>query len=332
MKRRDFFKNFGTLGALGAGSAALGLFGQQAKADLPSAYGKAVGSALKGPYLDLTTGVGNKYAYSRLNGDLDESKQKYGWFKGYIMAIRPHQPILDVVGIDGFGVSRLEQQEDGSFAKILREVGLYTDLRSGEVLEEWHNPLTNEDVRVVHIANDPFNYVIEDYFPAPPKFGDLNKEEPPKIPFILPWQQRGDRLDLEIHVNIFYPNALDPKKWVRESAGPMVQASEIFLYHVDTDKMQDPNLTTLPFSGTWNRITPWLPWMLMGQTPGHMLYVAFMGSGEDLEEVHSRQVLDYVEKHFPKYFTAPETYDPKTPSLSSLELYSLEQTPAPAKE
>ncbi len=332
MKRRDFFKNVGNLGALSAGYTALSLFAEDARADLPSAYGKATGGSLTGPYLDLRTGVGNKIAYSRLNGDLDESQQKVGWFKGYIMAVRPHQPIKDVLGIQGFGVSRLEQQEDGSYAKILREVGLYTDLRTGEVLEEWKNPLTNEDVKVVHIANDPFNYVIEDYFPQPPKFGDLNREELPKIPFILPWQQHGERLDMEIHINLFYPNALNPNKWARESAGPMVQISEAFAFHIDAAKMQDSNLTTLPFSGTWNRITPWLPWMLMGQTPGHMIYAAFMGSGEDLEQVHSRQVLDYVEKHYPKYFTAPETYDPKTPSLSSLELYSKEQEPAPLRK
>ena len=331
MERRQFFKNIGNLGALSAGAAALSVFSQQANADLPSAYGGATGDALNGPYLDLRTGVGNKLAYSRLNGDLDESKQKTGWFKGYIMAIRPNKPILDVLGVAGFGVSRLEQQTDGSFAKILREVALYTDLRSGEVLEEYKNPMTNEVVRVVPIANDPFNYVIEDYFPQPPKFGDLNTEEPPKIPFILPWQQRGNRLDMEIHINLFYPNALNPNKWKRESSGPMMQVSEAFAYHVDAQKMQDPKYTSLPFSGTWNRITPWLPWMLMGDTPGHMIYSAFMGSGEDLEEVHSRQVLDYVEKNYPKYFTAPETYDPKTPSLSSLELYAIEQTPAPVK-
>ena len=331
MKRRQFFKNIGNLGALSAGAAALSVFSQQANADLPSAYGGARGDALNGPYLDLRTGVGNKLAYSRLNGDLDESKQKIGWFKGYIMAIRPNKPILDVLGVAGFGVSRLEQQADGSFAKILREVALYTDLRSGEVLEEYKNPMTNEVVRVVPITNDPFNYVIEDYFPSPPKFGDLNQEELPKIPFILPWQQRGDRLDMEIHINLFYPNALNPNKWKRESSGPMVQVSEAFAYHVDVQKMQDPSYTTLPFSGTWNRVTPWLPWMYMGDTPGHMIYSAFMGAGEDLEEVHSRQVLDYVEKNYPKYFTAPETYDPKTPSLSSLELYAIEQTPATVK-
>ena len=327
MKRREFFKNIGNVGAMGAGVLALNMMSSHAKADSAASYGQSMGQSLSGPYIDLMTGPGNKVGYARLNGDLDESKQKYGWFKGFIMAIRPNKPILDALGFQGFGVSRLEKQADGSYAKILREVGLYTDLRTGEVLEEWKNPMTNENVRVVHIANDPFNYVIEDHFPEPPKFGDLNQEEIPKIPFILPWQQRGDRLDMEIHINLFYPNALDPKKWVRESNGPMVQVSEGFAYHVDAAKMQDANYSTLPYSGTWNRITPWLPWMHMGQTPGHMMYSAFMGSGEDLEQVHSRQVLDYVEKHYPKYFTAPETYDPNTPSLSSLELYAIEQEP-----
>ena len=215
MKRREFFKNIGNVGAMGAGALALNMMSNHAKADSASSYGQSMGQSLSGPYIDLMTGPGNKVGYARLNGDLDESKQKYGWFKGFIMAIRPNKPILDALGFQGFGVSRLEKQADGSYAKILREVGLYTDLRTGEVLEEWKNPMTNENVRVVHIANDPFNYVIEDHFPEPPKFGDLNQEEIPKIPFILPWQQRGDRLDMEIHINLFYPNALDPKKWVR---------------------------------------------------------------------------------------------------------------------
>ena len=44
------------------------------------------------------------------------------------MAIRPNKPILDILGVAGFGVSRLEKQADGSYAKILREVAFYTDL------------------------------------------------------------------------------------------------------------------------------------------------------------------------------------------------------------
>ena len=42
------------------------------------------------------------------------------------------------------------------------------------------------------------------------------------------------------------------------------------------------------------------------QAPGHCLYACDMGSGEDLEQVFTRNVLDYIEKNYPKYFQAPE--------------------------
>ena len=40
-------------------------------------------------------------------------------------------------------------------------------------------------VRVVDVANDPFNYVISEYFPDPPNYGGLNTEKPPKRPLLM---------------------------------------------------------------------------------------------------------------------------------------------------
>ena len=340
LQRREFMKGFGAVGAFGAAALSMSACAGNDAANGTARNGDAANGAgsdgasdyLSGPYVDLSTGEGNKIAYARTQGNLDESVQKTGWFKGYVMGVRPGEAIRDLFGFAGFGVSRLQQNADGSIAKILREVGYYTDLRSGEVLEEWDNPYTGETVPVVPIANDPFNYVISEHFPEPPEFGGLNEEKPPKIPFILPWDQRGDRIDMEIHIHLYYPNALDPAKWVRESTGPMVQVSEFFAFHVDGAQMQNAELTTLPYHGVWNRTTPWLPWMLMGQADGFCQYAAFMGAGEELDEVHDRALLDYAEKHHPKYFNAPKHYNPDTPSLSSLEWYEIERTPAPPKE
>jgi Protein of unknown function (DUF1838) len=252
---------------------------------------------------------------------------KYGWYKGYVTGVRPGHKVDDLFGFEGFGAVKLEQMPDGSIRRILREIGLYTDLKSGEVLEEWNNPYLNERVRVVPVANDPFNYVIEEFFPEPPRFGGLNTERPPRVPFILPWKQRGHRLDMEIHIHLLYPNALKPEAWPRESGGKFVQASEFFSHHMQVADIQNRKLTTVPYHGTWNRITPWLPWMLMGQSPGHCLYACDIGSGEALDQIFSRQVLDHVEKKYPKYFKAPEAWSDV--SLSSLENYAREQKPAP---
>ena len=203
------------------------------------------------------------------------------------MCIRDsNKPVKDLMGTAGFGVIRLQQGPDGAIRRLCREIILYTDLRSGEVLEEWRNPLTEETVKVVHVANDPFNYLIEDHFPAPPSFGGLNKAAPPpRAEFLLPWHQHGEWAAMEMHIHLLYPSALQPDKWPRESSGPMVQASEFFAHHVKVADLQNPKLKTLDFQGTWNRITPWLPWMLMGQRPGMMQYDCFQGTTRDLESV-----------------------------------------------
>ena len=330
-KRREILKSFGAVGAFSAAALALGQAPRKAAA--AGHDSSAATDYLSGPYLDLRTAGGNQIGYARLSSDLDESKQRAGWFKGYVMGVRPGEAIRDLFGFQGFGVSRLETQPDGGIARVLREVGYYTDLRSGEIMEEWHNPYSGETVSTVPIANDPFNTVIRDHYSRPPQFGGLNKDDvrPPR-PFILPWRQRGERLEMERHIHLYYKSALDPEVWARESSGDMVRVSEFFAYHLKGADMQNPDLTNLPLHGVWNRTTPWLPWMLMGQSPGHCQYACFMGSGEDLEQVHSRALLDYTQKHYPKYFNAPETYHPDTPSLSSLERYSEERTPAGPKE
>ena len=335
MQRREFLGSFASVGALGAMTMAMAATAEaKAKAGVAAAAAGSVGGrgpALKGPYLDLGTGAGNKLAYARIQGDLDATKQKFFWFKGYLNAVQPGKRIVDLMGTQGFGSIRLVQRPDGAIERLCREIILYTDLRSGEVLDEWKNPLNGETVKALHVDNDPFNYLIEDHFPTPPAFGGRNKDvTPPKIPFVLPWYQHGDWLEMEIHIHLNYPNALQPDKWPRESSGPMAQVSEYFAHHVRAEDMQNPKLTTVNYRGTWNRVTPWLPWMFMGQEPGHCLYNCFMGNTSNLDEIFARPVLDYAEKNYAKYFKAPEKWTGE-PSLSSLEDYARKRTPAPPK-
>lgn len=331
LSRRRFFESASGLGgSLALGAAGLATFSSPALAAPKSKanWGKyGTGPGIKGPYLDLTTGRGNQLAYARLQGDLDFGKQKYFWFKGYVMAVEPNKKIVDLMGASGFGAIRLLEGPNGGIRRLCREIIVYTDLRTGEVLDEWKNPLTGETVKAVHVANDPFNYMIEDHFPAPPKFGGLNKEAPPKIPFVLPWYQHEDQLAMEVHIHLAYPSALQPDKWPRESAGPIAQVSEFFTHDVSVADMQNPKKTALQYRGVWNRITPWLPWMLMGMRPGQCQYACFQGTTYDLEQFLSRPVLDYAHKNYAKYFEAPTEWV-EGPSLSSLEDYARTQKPA----
>jgi hypothetical protein len=320
--------SIGRRAALAAGLAAGGaaFAGGTALADSH----EGVEASLLGPTYDLTTAAGNVDAYAKIGSNLDMKSTHYGFLDGYVMGVAPGGAIKTFAGFRGLGTTRLLPLEgEHGYRRVLREVVFYTDLETGEVLEEMENPFTGEKVRVVPVANDPFNRIIRETELSRPSFGGLNTNEKLEAkPFILNWKLfPNDRLMMERHINLYYPNALDPKKWIRESAGPMNQVTETYVYNMSLADLQNPELTTLDTTTVWGRHTPWLPWMLMGQAPGHCLYNVMAASLHSLEEAPDQRIIEYIAKHYPKYLDAPTEWE--EPSLSSLEWYAREQKPAP---
>lgn len=323
-------------GAAGASALMLGCASASAKhhsgampAGIP--YGGKEKS-IAGDFIDLTSARGNREAQARIMGNIDMKSTKYGWFKGIVHGVRPGEKVRDLFGFSGFSATRLLPSLEGEnpgYRKVLREVGFYTDLKTGEIMEEWENPYLDETVRVVPIANDPFNHTITDYFYQPPSYGGLNAQDRPEIPLIMEWERNGNMLMHPSRINLFYPAALQPEKWPRESGGRFNQVSEMFLYQMNWADMQNPELTSVEATGTWIRNTPWLPWMLMGPSDGHCLYSCFFGASDTLDGA-DKNVLEYAAKNYPKYLEAPDTWE--EPSLSSLEWYAREQKPSPLPE
>ena len=100
-------------------------------------------------------------------------------------------------------------------------------------------------------------------------------------------------------------------------------------YIVKREDLENPELTSVPMVGSWNRITPWLPWMLMGQTEGHCMYISTMTKAGD-PSIVPEHVREFSESRRPGMLQSPtEDYGP---SISSLEYYAKEQTPAPPLE
>ena len=124
------------------------------------------------------------------------------------------------------------------------------------------------------------------------------------------------------------PNALDPDKWPRESAGKLVQVSENYTYVVKLEDAQNPAMTTIAYAGSWSRITPWLPWMLMGQAPGHISYQSVTYNGGPLSML-KQTVVEHTRKNHPEMMNPPPLESLQKPNLSSLENYARTQKPAP---
>ena len=149
-----------------------------------------------------------------------------------------------------------------------------------------------------------------------------------KRPLQYAWRVHDDRLLMNRNVHLFYPNALDPKVWVRESSGPMVQASEYTSWNMSLADMQDTALTSVDAIGNWTRVTPWLPWMLLGTAPGLCLYETFIAKATRYEQVPA-DIRDDAEKRFPLFLKSPEKF--VAGSGSSLENYARMNKPAPPR-
>ena len=63
-----------------------------------------------------------------------------------------------VVGMNVRQCVTLDDPEKGEgYRMVSREIMLYLDPQSGEILRDWENPWTGEMVKVLHVANDPVN-------------------------------------------------------------------------------------------------------------------------------------------------------------------------------
>ncbi|WP_101759030.1 DUF1838 family protein [Oceanicoccus sp. KOV_DT_Chl] len=280
--------------------------------------------------IDVMNPIWNRDAWARLQGNLDSSKTKFIASKGTVMGVEDGKAVYPMCGFEATLATRLEPQEDGTIRRINRETIIYTDARTGEIINEWTDPETKEVVPVVHVYNDPFNYSISEWLIIMPEdFGGDKPVAPIKVPLIFPWRDLGNgMMELSTDMHLYYPNQLQPAQWPRESSGPMVQVSEMMRYQFKKADIENPELTGVDYTGSWSRVTPWLPWMLRGTKPGHVLY---MGSNvcSDNTDIFSANIRAHLEANAPEFLTAPDS--DYGPSLSSLEHYAKEQTPAPVK-
>lgn len=236
--------------------------------------------------------IGRKIGCSTVDGE----PITYWWHgKAYSRRQGERDRLLFLVeGMNTRACSSVDDPEKGPGYKLVsRELLLYKDPETGEVLSTWDNPWTGETVDVLHVANDPVNFTAY-------KVGRDGKPSTFSGDFL------GDRWWQTNTFPLWYPNPLAGE--YQQEIGGTYHATEMFNFMGDAESLLDPETTTAEVQVGWVRMSDWLPWMMMNGREG-VIYMHTAGRKLDSFDQLSDTMKTEIDRHYPEYVSPPPLDD-----------------------
>ena len=213
--------------------------------------------------------------------------------------------LFDVEGMNVRSCTSVTDPERGAGWKLVsREILLYLDKDTGEVLKTWENPWTGEAVEVFHVANDPVNF-------ASYVTGRDGKPATSSI------RIDGDKWFQTTTFPLYYPNPLGGD--YQAEVGGTYHATEMFNFMGSVDDLMDEGADTAEAWIGWVRMSDWLPWMRMGGRDG-VIYFHTSGRKIDGFDDLSERMRGEIASTYTEYTTAPPDDDPR-PNMTSWKTY-----------
>lgn len=248
--------------------------------------------------LQLAVAKDNLDAYIKMRASLDTAEQPVFYATGKIYAYEPDKPWRYLFDFEMYNIARTQKMPgDSGYYLLTREMLVYKDPKTGEILKNWTNPWTGEVVDVLPVWNDPVNQIF--------RYGR----------FICPFEPLANgRVCLYNDVTLTYPSPLPPKDWPANSRSEWYQGAELFNFFCNEAELTNPMLKNISADISWTRFSDFLPWMRMAQRPGNLLY---QSRGYKLKRFTDlpAHLRNYVLAHKPEYATAPDQYT--SPNMTS---------------
>ncbi len=209
------------------------------------------------------------------------------WYAGTIYAVLPGRSPLPLLSFEGSEIDYYERQPDGSYHAYAATVSIFRDRDSGRRLDSFTNPLTGirSEVRANSISlKAHYIYSVHGF-----KRSDDPRPLPEeaRIQRLLEWQESGDHVWLSM----------------RRAYPPGATRGEHQLVRGSLAELHDPDRPKVYTTAAPTYVSPYLPWLGMGDLAGHALWV---GPARKLDSVseYPRELLDYLERHFPEKLSA----------------------------
>lgn len=257
--------------------------------------------------LHLDTPRDRLLAMRRIQCSLKDGEVVTWFWNGQAFGHVPGEPDRLLFNVEGMNIRRcgpLGDGKDGAFKMVTREVLLYEDPRTGQVLRSWDNPWTGKQVKVVHVSNDPVNQRI----------GPVDRAgKPIELPIVV----NEGTWWLTQTIPLYYRNPLGGE--YQEYVGGKYRATEMFNYFGEVADLANSKLSSVPVRIGWVRMSNWLPWMQMGDRAG---YIYFHTAGHKLQrfEDMSATMRAEIAANYPAW-VAPPPLDDERPNETSWSFF-----------
>lgn len=239
-------------------------------------------------------------AFRRIQCSVEDNKPVvYGW-NGNTFSRVPGEPDRLLFKVTGMNIRQCVSVNDPDkgkgFRMVSREILLYLDPATGEILDTWENPWTGETVSVIQIENDPVN--------QRPIFATGSDGKP----YSMPFQIVGDQWWLTSTIPLFYTNPLGGD--YQDFVGGKYHATEMFNFFGDVSDLAANAGDTANIRIGWERISDWLPWMQMRGRAG---IIYFHTAGRKLENFEQLPEImkEFIDSKYPEYREPPPGDDPR---------------------
>ncbi|GGY38499.1 DUF1838 family protein [Parvularcula lutaonensis] len=245
----------------------------------------------------------------KIQCSLKENEPAIYWWHGVAYSRKQGERDRKLFNVEGMNIracSRTRDRELGQgFALVSREILLYKDPETNEVLTTWDNPWTGETVEVLHVANDPVNFEMYETGRGGQPTSWAGEIGPDGT-----WWYRST-------FPLWYPNPLGGA--FQQEVGGTYHATELFNFFGRTDDLLDPDLPSAKVTVGWSRIADWLPWMKMNGREG-IIYMHTAGRKLSSFDELSDTMKEQIATHYPDYARPPRRGDDRE-NMTSWEYY-----------
>ena len=221
------------------------------------ALGTTARPASPRPALDLDNRRDRLTALVKLRGATD-TRLVIGYVVGARYAVPEHR-IIPMMGFLAATFSQYRRLDADTFEARALEIGYFTDLATGKVLETWKNPVTGTTVDVPHTRMGPSRIIVTaDGLTVPRPSGEATGLELKHV--FLPPVVVADNVWVTEQINVDSPPG--PRPFVY---------NELTTYCARKSELDDPARSSMPTQVQYQSLITYRPWMAFDDTPGHTI-------------------------------------------------------------